>query len=48
MEEIYNIVNEIGYTKDDCKIMNTEDVYLMQGIDLNYFEILTFDEQKLG
>lgn len=46
-EEIYNVVNEIGYTKEDCKVMNTDDVYLMQGIDLNSFEVLTFDEQKL-
>lgn len=41
---IYDIANELGYKKEETKIMNTEDVFLDNGIDLNDYEILTFTE----
>ena len=45
VEEIYNVARELGYAKEETKVMNTEDVYLEKGIDLNDFEVLTFDKQ---
>lgn len=43
--EIYEFVTKLGYSKNDAKVINTEDIYLRKGIDLNSFETLTFDKQ---
>ena len=42
---IYDMVNKLGYVKEDAKIMNTEDLYLDKGIVLNDYLVLTFDSQ---
>ena len=44
VDTIYDIARELGYKKEETKIMNTEDVFLDNGIDLNDYEILTFTE----
>lgn len=46
-EEIYELVRKMGYSNDDAQIINTDDVYLHEGIDLNSYEVLTFDSQKV-
>ena len=46
-KEIYNIVNLLGYSEKDAKVMNTDDVYLLQGIHLSDYKILTFKEKVL-
>lgn len=43
VDSIYNLASKLGYRKEDTKIMNTEDVYLLNGIDLTSFEELTFE-----
>jgi len=40
---IYEIAEKLGYSKDKTRIMNTEDVYLENNLDLTSFEILTFE-----
>ena len=42
-DSIYDLASKLGYKKEDTKIMNTEDVYLLNGIDLTSFEELTFE-----
>lgn len=44
VESIYSTALLLGYTKEKTKIMNIEDIYLEQGLDLNDFEVLTFSE----
>lgn len=44
VEKIYDIAKKIGYSKEETCIMNTEDVYLDNGYNLNDYEILTFKE----
>lgn len=44
VEEIYDIAKRLGYKKEETCIMNTEDVYLDNGYNLNSYEILTFNE----
>ena len=44
-DEIYELASQLGFKKEEIKVMNTEDVYLDNGIDLTSFEILTFNEQ---
>lgn len=41
-EKIYDVLCKLGYKKEDAKVMNTEDVYLMYGIDLNLHSELKF------
>lgn len=41
-EEIYDALYKLGYKKENAKIMNAEDVYLMYGIDLNLYSELKF------
>ncbi len=43
IDSIYDLASKLGYKKEDTKIMNTEDVYLLNGIDLTSFEELTFE-----
>ena len=45
VESIYDMVNKLGYTKEDTKIMNTDDIYLDNGIVLDDYLVLTFDSQ---
>ena len=44
VESIYEIAKKLGYSKEETCIMNTEDVYLDNGYNLNSYEILTFKE----
>lgn len=41
-DKIYEVVSMLGYEKKDAKIMNTDDVYLREGIDLNSYTELKF------
>ena len=41
-EKIYDIVSRLGFNKDEAKVMNTDDVYLREGIDLNSYTELRF------
>lgn len=43
-KEIYQVLQLLGYDKINARIMNTEDVYLENNINLTDYEILTFDE----
>lgn len=45
VEDIYELAEELGYSKEETKVMNTEDVYLEKGIDLTKYEIMAFDKQ---
>lgn len=45
-EDILNVVSNLGYTKDDIKVMNTDAVYALNGIDLYKFTDLDFDEEE--
>ena len=45
-EEIYELANLLGYSKEQTRVMNTEDVYLEKGIDLSKYEEMTFNIQK--
>jgi len=40
---IYEIAQALGYKKEETRIMNTEDVYLENNLDLTSYEILTFE-----
>ena len=44
VDSIYDIAKKLGYSKDETCIMNTEDIYLDNGYNLNDYEILTFKE----
>ncbi len=44
VDYIYKTAELLGYKKEDTKVMNIEDIYLMHGLDLNDFEVLTFNE----
>ena len=44
VEKIYKTAELLGYKKEDTKVINIEDVYLMYGLDLNSYEVLTFDK----
>ena len=39
------MVNKLGYKDEDAKIMNTDDIYLDNGINLDDYIVLTFEEQ---
>ena len=45
-EEIYELAKLLGYSKEQTRVMNTEDVYLEKGIDLSKYEEMTFKTQK--
>ncbi len=45
VDKIYSLAKKLGYDKSETKVMNTEDVYLLEGKDLNDYEVLTFDKQ---
>lgn len=47
VDSIYELAEKLGYLKEQVKVMNTEDVYLKSGIDLNKYEIMTFNYQQL-
>lgn len=44
-DEIYDLVNKLGYTKEDVRIINVHDLYKEIGINLNEYEVFTFEEQ---
>ena len=43
-EEIYKTAFKLGFDKKDIRIMNTEDVYLENNLNLTDYEVLTFDK----
>ena len=45
-EEIYELAKLLGYSKEQTRIMNKEDVYLEKGIDLSKYEEMTFNIQN--
>lgn len=46
IDKIYELANMLGYSKEQTRVMNTEDVYLEKGIDLSKYEEMTFNIQK--
>lgn len=46
IDKIYELANLLGYSKEQTRVMNTEDVYLEKGIDLSEYEEMTFKTQK--
>ena len=48
VEDIYNLALKLGYPKEKTKVMNTEDVYLLKGINLTDYEVMTFESQELA
>ena len=46
IDKIYELTNLLGYSKEQTRVMNTEDVYLEKGIDLSKYEEMTFKTQK--
>ena len=46
IDKIYELANLLGYSKEQTRVMNTEDVYLEKGIDLSKYEEMTFKTQK--
>lgn len=45
-EGILKVVKDLGYGEDDIKVMNTDAVYSLNGIDLYEFTDLDFDEEE--
>ena len=46
IDKIYELANLLGYSKEQTRVMNTEDVYLEKGIDISKYEEMTFKTQK--
>lgn len=46
IDKIYELANLLGYSKEQTRVMNTEDVYLEKGIDLSKYEEMTLNIQK--
>lgn len=44
-KEIYDLVKELGYKREDARIINVHDLYKEKGINLNDYEVFTFEEQ---
>ena len=44
-QRIYEIVEMLGYQKEDAKIMNTDSVYQYYGIKREDYVVLTFSKQ---
>ena len=44
-EKIYELVEKLGYQKQDAKVMNTDSVYAHYGINRESFVVITFNEQ---
>lgn len=47
-QDIYDLALKLGYPKEETKVMNTEDVYLLKGINLTDYEVMAFDHQELA
>lgn len=45
-EEICSVIKDLGFKVEDMKVMNTETVYELSGINLYDFEDLDFDENE--
>ena len=45
VDKIYEVAKKLGYEKEDTKVMNTEDVFLLEGKNITDYEVLSFDEQ---
>ena len=43
--KIYELVEKLGYQKQDAKVMNTDSVYAHYGINRESYVVLTFAEQ---
>ena len=46
-EEICNVVKKLGFRAPDMKVMNTDDVYSENGLDLYSFKDLDFSREEL-
>ena len=46
VKEIYNVAKLLGYEKEQTCIMNTEDVYIQNGINLSDYQEMTFKIQR--
>ena len=46
IDKIYELANLLGYSKEQTRVIKTEDVYLEKGIDLSKYEEMTFKTQK--
>lgn len=44
-EKIYELVEKLGYKKQDAKVMNTDSVYAYYGINRESYVVITFAEQ---
>ena len=42
----FELAKLLGESKEQTRVMNTEDVYLEKGIDLSKYEEMTFNIQK--
>ena len=45
IDDIYNIAENLGFKKENTKIMNTDDIYKSKGIILDDYSKMTFKEQ---
>ena len=45
-DEIYNLVEKLGYRKSDAVVMNTDTVYKLNNINREDYFILTFNKQE--
>lgn len=43
--KLYEMVERLGYNREDTTTMNVQEIYKNQGYDLEEYEVLTFDEQ---
>lgn len=46
-EDIFNVVKKLGFSTSDMKVMNTDDVYKENGIDIYSFKNLDFSKNEL-
>lgn len=44
-DQIYNLVKELGYKDSDARVMNTDSVYMENGINREEYLVLTFNNQ---
>ena len=44
-DKIYELVEKLGYNKQDAKVMNTDSVYAHYGINRESYVVITFAEQ---
>lgn len=45
-EDIYKVVSDLGFSQKDVRVMNTDDVYRENGLDIYSFKDLDFSEKE--